>query len=358
MSRTARFRSLGEFCLATLALWTLLEVFFRLVAVDEWFGVEPGIPIYPQYEDWVLPRYSEFERALYRFDTELMYRLEPGVVLRATNYLAPEETWTITIDDRGFRRTSDADPSGDELLVMGDSIAFGFWGSDEESFPSQMAQALASSSPGIRLDVLNAGVPGYDSLQGRLYFSELWKRHSPRVVILAYGMNDHWRKHRSRKEILEDFRRTAAIVQILNHFELFRSTRRIVAHHRQQRAAPKRVPAVSPDDFEDNLRFMIERSLEAGASVILVDTFVFVEAPKHTGRLTALSREYSLPLLHFSELLDRELERRSGDDPKSEAQVYWERVHPKAFFFELVGTELAKQVQSVLAINAEFPLGD
>ncbi len=72
------------------------------------------------------------------------------------------------------------------LAIMGDSFAHGYYTSEPETLRGRLAEALKS----CRVDVLNAGGPGYSTDQEWLYFSEEVSKYRPAEVVLLFYYND------------------------------------------------------------------------------------------------------------------------------------------------------------------------
>jgi hypothetical protein len=84
---------------------------------------------------------------------------------------------------RGERRAGVA-----RVLVFGDSYTFGWGVADSEPYP-QRAEALLRAD-GLAVEVINAGVPGYNTEQEALLLAALLPRHRPDMVVLGYVVND------------------------------------------------------------------------------------------------------------------------------------------------------------------------
>jgi lysophospholipase L1-like esterase len=108
-------------------------------------------------------------------DRRLDYRLN-GLGLRDAEFAVPRPP--------GERR----------VLMLGDSITFGFGVPDDEAvFPALVERRLNESPPlsgGERFDVLNAGIPG--SVTG--HWVRLWRRigrhYDPELVVLVFFLRD------------------------------------------------------------------------------------------------------------------------------------------------------------------------
>ena len=119
--------------------------------------------------------------------------------------------------------------------------------------------------------VVNHGVPGYTSFQGRRLLAEILSRHRPDFVILAFGAND------LELDVASDTAKAERIGPVrlrlysaLTHL----ATARLFLRRSDARTDPDRTPQsprVSPAEFRENLHAMIRAARGAGARVILLD---------------------------------------------------------------------------------------
>lgn len=72
--------------------------------------------------------------------------------------------------------------------MLGDSYTFGWGVAEAEPYP-QRAEALLRER-GLHAEVINAGVPGYNTEQEAFLLDELMPRYRPDMVVLGYVMND------------------------------------------------------------------------------------------------------------------------------------------------------------------------
>jgi len=125
-------------------------------------------------------------------DPQVSFRLTPG-------FSAEIEGNQYTVNQHGMRGedVSVEKPAGSRrILVLGDSYAFGFGVDDKDTISAQLQRALRTDTPDLQ--VLNMGVPGYQSGQELKVLERDGMRFSPDVVALIYYANDnvtasfHW----------------------------------------------------------------------------------------------------------------------------------------------------------------------
>ncbi|MBC7235584.1 MAG: hypothetical protein H5T69_07060 [Chloroflexi bacterium] len=78
---------------------------------------------------------------------------------------------------------------GHALLLLGDSIVYGWGVAPPESLAAQLERRLAGRR-GSPWRVINAGVPGDTVLMGCLRYERDVAAHHPQVVLLSFGLND------------------------------------------------------------------------------------------------------------------------------------------------------------------------
>ena len=113
---------------------------------------------------------------------ELKYELTPGASVRAWGA-------DIKINSQGFRGPEpSSDPATERVIVLGDSITFGNSLALEDTFPFQLQKRLVSQQR--KVEVLNFGVGGYDTLQEVSLLEIRGLKYHPNLVVVAYCLND------------------------------------------------------------------------------------------------------------------------------------------------------------------------
>lgn len=162
---------------------------------------------------------------------------------------------------------------GSVVLAFGDSLTHGTGAPAGESYPDVLSGLLG-------LTVVNAGIPGEVSSEGRRRLPKLLAKHRPDLVILCHGGND----------FLQRLERQGTI---------------------------------------DNLRAMIDEIRGSGADVVLVavpELGLFVEPPAF---YVELAEEYGLPA-----------EREILSDLLTDRSLKSDTIHPNAQGYRLMAEAL------------------
>lgn len=96
-------------------------------------------------------------------------------------------------------------PSDAVVLAFGDSITFGTGVPDSESYPTVLEKLVGRR-------VVNAGVPGEVTAEGKARLPVLLDRHNPSLILLCLGGNDFLR-HEDEKRTLENLREMLSIAR-------------------------------------------------------------------------------------------------------------------------------------------------
>lgn len=124
---------------------------------------------------------------------EVRRQLLRQFVPRLPDYLKDNPSWEISLNSRGFRdrEFSTAKPPGAfRIVCLGDSWTFGANVGQDQNYPRQLQGLLQRAYPNRKIEVLNLGVLGYSSFQGRELLRRIALSLDPDVVIIAYALND------------------------------------------------------------------------------------------------------------------------------------------------------------------------
>jgi len=103
----------------------------------------------------------------------------------------------LTINSQSVRAKKDYELGKSRslrIVCIGDSVTFGLDVDDDSTYPAQLQQIVAAADPKANVEVINAGVPGYTSRQGLVFFYKRLLRFKPDIVVAEFGFNDAYSK--------------------------------------------------------------------------------------------------------------------------------------------------------------------
>ena len=222
---------------------------------------------------------SEPAKDLYVPHPTLIWTLKPNTTLEVDNEVyqmrgAPV-TWTFDVNGDGHRGPAyPSEHSQDYPVVvcLGDSCTFGFRVDRGDTYPARLAAFLRDHGM-PNASVVNYGIPGYSSFQGRLVLEGFLERYRPDVVILAFGANDLEPDDRPDVQKAEgSSTATNRIAPLLNRLAIAKLVGRFKSKNPQRGGlAAEGQVRVSIDDYRNNLQAMVRMAQAAGARVVLLD---------------------------------------------------------------------------------------
>jgi len=190
------------------------------------------------------------------------------------------------------------------ILALGDSCTFGqilrgeSYGYMNNPYPLALEKLLADRVGPGRFEVLNAGVPGYNSYQGLMLLRGKLRGLEPDLITVRYGWNDLFLSEapQGQSPFLEpDSRLAIALEDLALRTALYPFVRRLGFELRARRQqSPEALqeafarktqwfPTVPLPDYEHNLRRIVEIGRARGAQVWLL-TAPYNPTPSETAR--------------------------------------------------------------------------
>jgi lysophospholipase L1-like esterase len=114
-----------------------------------------------------------------------VWRFEPGA-----HWSTRVGGHPVSINALGFRdrEFGPKRPGVFRILVLGDSVTFGHGQPAEVAFPRVLEERLGAA--GYRVEVLNAGIPGWSTYQQRRFYEDEGSRLEPDLVLVGFVLND------------------------------------------------------------------------------------------------------------------------------------------------------------------------
>lgn len=265
---------------------------------------------------------------IFQADDALFWKLKPNLRRVKASEKLPEAEFPfrVSTDAAGRRLTGEVDAESQTVLFLGDSCTFGIPVEDAEAFPARVGEQL-----GVR--AINAGVPGYSAFQGRHVLEQVLSAEKPDAVVITFWVNGRtiW-DHLSDAEHQELM--AAERAGEMSRHRVMRLLRRVL---------PEGRPRLTEEEFEAEIRTMIEMAREAGAQPLVVIWPAAVqiaggeEHPRQT-LLRRIARETSTvvaePLAAF---------RQNGGE-----KLYADAVHATAAGYAVAAEEIAAALEGLL----------
>lgn len=148
------------------------------------------IPLDTQFQN----RFFLVNRALdypevFKKDTQLFWRFRPSQTIESQFFEGNE----YRINSDGLR--GDEIPAKSHkvrIIAMGNSCTFGWGIPREQTFTDQLEKWLNTDSELPDAEVINAGIPGYSTFQGRRFFYSDINYLKPDILLMMFAWNDQW----------------------------------------------------------------------------------------------------------------------------------------------------------------------
>jgi lysophospholipase L1-like esterase len=225
-----------------------------------------------------------------RFSSSDVWVCDPILHFRVSPDLRPGDQ---PLNRQGFRGADFGPrrPGVLRILALGDSCTFGYLAREDgvgfvlQPYPLKLQRYADRRLGEGRVEVLNAGVPGYNSFHGVLLLRSRLRDLAPDLVTVRYGWNDHFLSAHGEGDGLyrePDTRLGLWLEDLALRTELYAFVRRLGLELRarrepvddQVRAAFRGVrewrPTIPIDRYEANLRRIVEISRSRGAEVWLL----------------------------------------------------------------------------------------
>ena len=127
-----------------------------------------------------------FPRGMFTPDPVTSYALTPGFVGIIDT---PEFRTDIRVNQQGFRHAHDIGPKPTDalrVLMIGDSFPMGVGVDEADTLAAQLERVLKPPSAARRVEVVNAGVPGYATVQELAQLEARGLALRPDLVLLVF----------------------------------------------------------------------------------------------------------------------------------------------------------------------------
>ncbi len=227
----------------------------------------------------------------YLKDKNLFWKFRPNQIIKGGFFMEGE----YQINSRGLRDydfTKEKKPGTVRVICLGNSCTFGWRVKLEETYPKQLEQLLNSDLDYKKYEVINGGVTGYSSFQGKRFLREQVLKYKPDIITICYGWNDllpaaFGIEDKNQKMVPQIF---LDIQNLLGQTEVYRFIRGLILSRFQVKktgSSSEMLPRVSPEDFANNLLEIALIATQENVQVIFLTTpIASLEAFWGTGKVS------------------------------------------------------------------------
>jgi lysophospholipase L1-like esterase len=225
-----------------------------------------------------------------RFSNSELWTCDPILHFKVNPELRPNDE---ALNSDGFRSAefTPKPPGVYRILSLGDSCTFGYIAREEmigyvlQPYPLKLQRFIERRVGEGKVEVLNAAVPGYNSYQGVMLLRTKLRGLDPDLITVRFGWNDHFLSARGERGGLyrePETRLGLLLEDLLLRTRLYAFVRRLGLELQalrqpvkdQARKAFQRekewVPTIPLEDYEHNLRRIVEIGRSRGAEVWLL----------------------------------------------------------------------------------------
>lgn len=243
----------------------LLEIILRLAGL---FPAERLFEKKTASSSWQENLFANF-MGIHQPDPELLWKMKPNLIKSF-----------VKTNSRGLTGESvpyEKDTSKLRILVLGDSTPLGIGLKDwNDSFVWRLLRKLRGnheSRISNEIEVINASIAGYTSLQGLKYYQVEGHKYRPDLVLVYLGNNDaSFNGYLCDSILMAQASQFIGIKKALNNFKLYRLLKGVliplkseIEPHEDRELQIR----VSPESFRQNLQKLAKLCSENGAELML-----------------------------------------------------------------------------------------
>jgi len=274
-----------------------------------------------------------------------LYTMEPN-----RQWVMPGDLKLVRVNSLGLRGPQIGEKGAwERIVLLGDSVAFGYDVVEKEAIAARLQKALFLQ--GLRLEVINAAIPGWCARQHRLFLETHGRALTPDVVLATVVLNDIPELQHGQAELRASLESANALNWLVRRSALAAGVRSALASSESPfaRAASVRELAMKPDSASAREGMAMEldelagvaaaaRDLKARFGLVLLPfrfqlTTPASDAPQR--RLRAFAHARGIPVLDLLPAL--------RDHPP--ADVFVDQVHLSALGNEIVADRIAAWLQ-------------
>jgi hypothetical protein len=167
-------KNVGLSLIVLVIIFAIVEIAFRLIV---------GSPLQ-----------THGQRIAERREGDIKFTLEANI----DREYAGARVVTNSLGIRDFRPPHKSEDA-EQILILGDSFTFGYGVPLEESYPGVL-ESILNRGGGPRYEVIDAGVPGYDTVEEAEFLKSIIAYYSPKWIVVGLHPGDFMSQEQLKKK--------------------------------------------------------------------------------------------------------------------------------------------------------------
>ena len=277
-----------------------------------------GTEIYLRFS---LPANNHYELYLPSPNPRMLYELRPQASITFDGIAHKIPPTQIQISTYGLRDRDYSIPKGKafRILVLGDSVTFG-WGVNLEDTWVKKLEKILNERERREFEVINLGVPGYNTRQEMEFFMEMGLPLAPDLVLIGFLDNDF--------EPAFDLSRVPRLLApFFNHLYLLRTGYLVYLRIEAQKRAEARLPR-GHEGLSDAVAALAELNSIGARMGFASALILFTQYRNETRQLIGLCPQMGIRTLDLSRFWRVELSIPGDWHPNAKAHsIYAEEIY-------------------------------
>lgn len=244
---------------------------------------------------------------VFKRDHDLFWKFKTNQVIKS-GFMVEGEYRINSLGLRNGEISKTKPPGSFRIICLGNSTTFGWKVKEEDAYPQRLQALFTHSDSSIRVEVVNAGITGYSSHQGKIFFKRDILPLEPDLLVVNYGWNDLLpaKFGIADKEQKLPPQRVLSLQDFFSEFRFYQLLKSAwVKRFVKSGSAGKEAHRVSPHDFRDNLLKIARDAKEDNVGVVfLTDPVASIEAFWGKGKISRVhqvNQLYNQAILSLAE---------------------------------------------------------
>jgi hypothetical protein len=290
----------------------------------------------------------------------IIYEFTPHVSV-VLSYPRLKKNIPVTINADGFRGESfqfDKKPQSIRIVGIGDSNMFGWGVIEEETYLYILSENLNSNYSEYSWEIINAAVPGYNTVMEVETLKEKGLKYKPDIVIIHHCKNDFDLPYFIREQ--EDYFALNQSFMVKYFKQTLKSIKMIKAPFNYSRGFgrehnPQKVPRQYRNIVGMNAYVKAMEELQTLSIKYKFDVIVLLYRPGKS--IKHINAQLGFHVLDFTSLWQRYAAEQNFLDAKAAWKMQDNDPHPSTIAHKFIGETLSKKIVQLILSGSKSGIG-